>query len=111
MEQAGYDYPFSNEREKIAIRILPGLIREITKEPGIPAINKCWNELKKFDKPFLTVFSNNDPISRGGEKILQSLIPGTRDQPHMVLKGSHFLQEDAPTELGLIIREFVKRNK
>lgn len=109
-EQAGYDYPFINEKEKIAIRALPDQIRKILSEKEKPSLESYWNELKKFEKPFLTVFSSNDPISRGGEKLIQALIPGAKDQPHRIMKGGHFLQEDAPSELGFEINGFVNRN-
>jgi haloalkane dehalogenase len=31
---------------------------------------------------------------RGGEKPFLKLVPGTRGQPHLVLNGRHFIQEE-----------------
>jgi haloalkane dehalogenase len=39
-------------------------------------------------------FSDNDPIMAGGEKVFLKLVPGTRNQPHVTLKGRHFIQEE-----------------
>jgi haloalkane dehalogenase len=110
-EREGYDYPFSKSSQKTAIRLLPGLIPLKMVDTDADLILESWKLLEKFEKPFLTVFSNSDPITKGGEKILQQRIPGTKNQPHRILQGKHFLQEDAPEELSRIINEFVKSNQ
>ncbi len=110
-EKEGYNYPFSEPNQKIAIRVLPQLIPLKKNDPGADLISESWKLLGKWEKPFLTVFSSNDPITRNGEKILLQRIPGTKNQPHRILSGKHFLQEDAPNELSSIIIEFVKSNQ
>ena len=51
--------------------------------------------LKKWEKPFLTCFSDQDPIMKNGEKIFIKLIPGAQRQNHFITKNAgHFLQED-----------------
>jgi haloalkane dehalogenase len=110
-EKNGYDYPFSESNGKMAIRLLPQLIPLNKNDPGADLISESWKLLEKWEKPFLTVFSSDDPITKGGEKILQQRIPGTKNQPHRILSGKHFLQEDAPNELSRIIIEFVKSNQ
>lgn len=109
MERAGYDFPFSTGRDKKAIRILPHRIPLKNDDNGAGFVAECWKELEKWEKPFLTVFSDNDPITRGGEKIIQKRIPGAKNQAHRILSGKHFLQEDQPEELGKIITEFVRK--
>jgi haloalkane dehalogenase len=60
--------------------------------------------LETFSKPFITAFSDSDPVTRGGERIFQDRVPGARGQPHRTIVGAkHFLQEDAPDELADII--------
>ncbi|MEE4177067.1 MAG: haloalkane dehalogenase [Bacteroides sp.] len=110
-ERAGYNFPFSKERDKAAIRALPQLIPAGKNDPGAPLIAESWERLKKLEIPVLTVFSKGDVITRDGEKILQAFIPGTKNQPHRMLEGKHFLQEDSPNELALIIHAFVNQNK
>jgi haloalkane dehalogenase len=110
IEKKGYNYPFSNNQEKIGIRILPGLIPLNFNTQGAGLIKMSWDEMEKWDKPFLTVFSDNDAITHNGQLILQQKIPGTKNQPCRILSGKHFLQEDAPLEIGKIINNFVKAN-
>ncbi len=56
-----------------------------------------WEGLARFDKPFLTVWGDSDPVSAGGDRKLHKAIPGCQGQPHVVLPNTgHFLQEDAP---------------
>lgn len=109
-EKKGYDFPFFARGEKTAIRILPQLIPINKNDIGANLIQGCWNKLENWEKPFLTVFSDNDAITKGGEKIIQTRIPGAKNQAHRILKGKHFLQEDAPEELSQIINDFVKSN-
>lgn len=110
-EKDGYNFPFSESKEKTAIRVLPGLIPLKPDDPGADLISETWKMLEKLEKPFLTVFSSDDPITKGGEKILQQRIPGAKNQPHQILSGGHFLQEDAPEELSRIIIQFINLNK
>jgi haloalkane dehalogenase len=61
----------------------------------------------QFDKPFLTAFSDSDPITRGADAVLQRLIPGASGQAHTTLVGGgHFLQEDCGEELAKVIVAF-----
>ena len=66
---------------------------------------------KRWEKPFLTLFSNRDPITRGGHKIFQRLVPGAQGQPHAVTRGAgHFLQEDKGAEVAQAIVAFILAN-
>ena len=70
---------------------------------------KAWEVLSKFEKPFLTAFSDGDPITKGGDAIFQERVPGAKGQPHTTIKGGgHFLQEDCGAELARIIVDFMK---
>ena len=73
------------------------------------AENKAaWQVLVQFTKPFVTAFSDNDPITRGGDAVFQNLIPGAKGQPHVTLKGAHFLQEDCPDEIVAVIESVIQ---
>ena len=66
---------------------------------------------KQWEKPFLTLFSNRDPVTRGGAKIFQKLIPGAQGQAHAVTRGAgHFLQEDKGVEVAEAVCAFIKAN-
>jgi haloalkane dehalogenase len=108
-ERAAYLAPFPDESYKAGARRFPALV-PITPEHASVAENRAaWAELARFDKPFLTAFSDQDPITRGGDAIMQAKIPGTRGQPHVTIENAgHFLQEDAPTQLVDLIDTFVR---
>lgn len=77
----------------------------------MPANRKAWEVLRRWEKPFLTAFSDGDPVTKGGELLLQSAIPGARNQPHTTIKGAgHFLQEDKGEELARVIVNFMLSN-
>jgi len=74
---------------------------------GVADNVKAWGVLAQWTKPFLTAFSDQDPITGGGEKPFIKNIPGAKDQPHKIVKGGgHFLQEDVYAELSDIIIDF-----
>jgi haloalkane dehalogenase len=106
---AAYEAPFPNEASKAAARRFPMLVPVSPDDPAAPANRAAWERLKKWQKPFLTAFSDSDPIMRGGDKILQKLIPGASNQKHPTIeKAGHFLQEDQPEAFSRTIVEFIE---
>jgi haloalkane dehalogenase len=107
---AAYDAPFPDESYKQGARQFPLLVPTSADDPAVPANRKAWEVLSKWRKPFLTAFSDSDPITKGGEKILQATIPGAKNQPHTTIAGGgHFLQEDKGEELARVVADFIKR--
>jgi haloalkane dehalogenase len=105
---AGYDAPFPDETYKAGARIFPALLPIDPDEPEARANVEAWERLAGFERPFLTLFGDGDPMTRGTERVFQKRIPGTRGQPHAVLPGvAHFIQEDAGDEVGRRIAAFV----
>ena len=77
-------------------------------DPERIANEEAWRVLDSWHKPFLTLFSTRDPITRGGERIFQKRVPGAAGQPHTLIRGAgHFLQEDKGDELAQKIHEFI----
>ena len=102
-ERAAYDAPFPDESFKEGARQFPVLV-PITAAHASVAENKlAWNVLERFDKPFITAFSDGDAVTKGGEAEFQARIPGAKGQPHVILRGGHFLQEDSPAEIADIV--------
>ena len=61
----------------------------------------AWDVFREWKKPFLTAFSDKDAITRGGERVFQSIVPGAAGREHPTIAGAgHFLQEDAGPELA-----------
>jgi haloalkane dehalogenase len=111
-EMAAYDAPFPDESFKAGARRFPALV-PITPEHGSVAENKAaWKVLEKFTKPFLTAFSDLDPVTKGGELIFQNRVPGAKGQKHVTItEAGHFLQEDKPDEIADLIHAFIASTK
>ena len=108
-EVAAYDAPFPDETYKAGARIFPALVPTTSDDPESGNNKNAWEVLMKMEKPFLTLFSDKDPITKGGEKVLQKLIPGAKGQAHTIIKeGGHFLQEDKGEEIARLMVEFIE---
>lgn len=108
-EVAAYDAPFPDESFKEGARQFPKLV-PVTPQHGSVAENQAaWKVLEAFDKPFLTAFSDGDAVTRGGEAVFQARVPGAKGQPHVILHGGHFLQEDSPAEIAGLIEGMISR--
>ena len=103
-EKSAYDAPFPTERYKAGARQFPALVPITDAHASVAECKQAWVVLSRFDKPFLTAFSDKDPITRGGDRIFQERVPGTKGQPHTIISGAgHFLQEDKPLDLVALI--------
>lgn len=107
-EKRAYRAPFPSSKYKAGARAFPKLVPVTAHDPATDANRKAWEVLAKWHKPFLTAFSNGDPITRGGDKYMQKRIPGAIGRRHVTLKGGHFLQEDAGIEFAEVINQLIK---
>ena len=110
MERKGYEYPFHTTKEKMTIRLMPRLLPMGHQHSEFHRLKMAWSNLEQREKPLLTLFSDGDPITRGGEKVLQERIPGSSHQDHIILRGGHFLQEDVPEEISRKIIGFMRKH-
>jgi haloalkane dehalogenase len=107
-EVAAYDAPFPDESYKSGARQFPLLVPIASDDPAAPANRAAWQGLERFEKPFLTAFSDGDAVTRGADEPLQRRIPGARGQRHTTLAGGgHFLQEDCGPEFAKLVVEFI----
>jgi haloalkane dehalogenase len=107
---AAYEAPFPTRRHMAGARIMPSLVPIEPDDPAVPANERAWEVLRRWEKPFLTAFSDGDRITRGLEATFQSQIPGAQGQPHVTIEGAgHFLQEDKGEELGALVVDFLRR--
>lgn len=101
---AAYDAPFPDESHKEGARQFPVLVPASPDDPAAPANRAAWEVLERWEKPFLTAFSDGDAITRGGERVFQERVPGANGQPHATIAGGgHFLQEDCGEELARVV--------
>lgn len=107
---AAYNAPFPSEEYKSGARIFPSLVPIDYDDAECIKNRAAWEKLKKWEKPFLTIFGDKDDIMRGAEKIFQKLVPGTQNQNHTILHAGHFIQEDKGEELAESIIAFYQKN-
>ena len=107
---AAYNAPFPTEEHKAGARVFPALVPTTENDPESENNKKAWGVLTQWSKPFLCLFSDQDPITKGGDQVFQKLIPGTKDQEHQTISGGHFLQEDAGQEIASFMIEFYNKN-
>ena len=104
-----YNAPFPDESYKEGARQFPMLVPATPNDPASEANRNAWEVLRQWDKPFLTAFSDSDPVTAGAEKYLQKFIPGAKGMDHVTIKnGGHFLQEDQPEALAEAVVRFLK---
>jgi haloalkane dehalogenase len=108
-EVAAYDAPFPSRRYRVAARLFPGFVPTSPDDPERANNERAWAVFERWDKPFLTLFSNRDPITRGGYKVWQKRVPGAQGQPHAITRNAgHFLQEDRGPEVAAAIVVFME---
>ena len=107
----GYDAPFPDDTFKAGARIMPSLVPISTDDPEHEANKKGFEQFGKWEKPFLTAFSDCDPVTLGGDRFLQNYVPGAKGQKlKIIINAGHFLQEDKGPEIANLIIEFIKGN-
>jgi haloalkane dehalogenase len=105
---AAYDAPFPDQTYTEGARQFPTLVPISPEDPASSANRAAWKVLSSFAKPFLTAFSDGDPITAGSDRVLQERIPGAHGQHHVTIAGGgHFLQEDRGPELARVVVDFV----
>jgi haloalkane dehalogenase len=106
---ASYDAPFPDDTYKAGARKFPALVPTRPDDPASAPNRKAWETLGAWQKPFLCAFSDEDPITRGGNGAFQRMVPGTKGMPHTTITGGgHFLQEDRGEELAKVVVDFIK---
>ena len=108
-ELAAYDAPFPSRKYRVGARMLPSLVPSTPDDPERHNNERAWAVFRQWEKPFLTLFSSRDPVTRGGAKIWQEQVPGARGQAHAVTRGAgHFLQEDKGAEVAQALLAFMR---
>lgn len=105
---AAYDAPYPDESYKEAARQFPMLVPTSTDDPASAANQAAWSTLMRFARPFLCAFGDSDPVTKGADRPLRTLIAGAQGQPHTTIEGGgHFIQEDRGPELARVVIDLV----
>ena len=108
-ETTAYEAPFPDPSYMAGAKIFPALVPTSVDDPEAANNKNAWAVLMQWNKPTLTLFSDMDPITKGGEKPFQKFVPGTKGQNHRTIESAgHFLQEDKGPEIASIMVEFMK---
>ena len=110
-QAAAFDAPFPDDSYMAGARQFPSLVPIMPDNPAIEANRAAWRVLESWDKPFLTAFSDRDPVTAGAHVRFQETVPGAKGQQHVTIEGvGHFLQEQAPEALASAVVEFMAAN-
>ena len=106
---AAYDAPFPDRSYKAGLRQLTALVPLTRNDPGAAIGRATMAALEQWHRPFLTAYSDDDPATRGWDKVFAQRVPGARTlvQPTIVGAG-HFVQEQKGTELARIVADFIQ---
>jgi haloalkane dehalogenase len=107
---AAYEAPFPDKEYKVGPAAFPLLVPMKPDDRGAAEMKLARQKLSKWQKPALVMFSDSDPIMRGGDHFFRRLIPGAANQPEITIKDAgHFLQEEKGEEIAGHIVAFIKR--
>ena len=106
----GYMAPFPDDSYIAGARQFPSLVPLLPQHRAEREANDAaWAVLEQFHGPVLTAFTDDDPVTRGGETRFQERIPGAKGRDHATISGGgHFLQENKPREFSETIIAFMK---
>jgi haloalkane dehalogenase len=109
-EIAAYSAPFPDQSYMSGARRFPALVPVFHDEPEVEENKSAWEVLRKFDKPFMCAFSDNDPVTAGGDKPFLEKVPGCQGIEHRTISpAGHFLQQDQPQQCVQAILDITGR--
>ncbi len=107
---AAYEAPFPDGSYKAGAVAWPTLVPIHPHDPGAEAMRRTRQALSRWQKPALVLFSDGDPITRGGDRFFRRLIPTAKAEPELVIHDAgHFLQEEQGEEIARQIAGFIAR--
>ena len=107
---AAYDAPFPDATYKAGAQKFPLLVPIDPNQAGAREMREARDALSRWTKPALVMFSDGDPVTRGGDRFFRKLIPSAKDEPEIVIEGAgHFLQEEKGEDIARHIVSFISR--
>ena len=78
----------------------------ILPDASLEAQKKAREFFKDYDKPFLSIFAGDDPVTNGIESDVLEMAPNAISADH--IGGGHFYQWTKPKELSSLLIDFIK---
>jgi len=105
-----YKAPFPSKQYKAGAKAWPLLVPQKPHDDGVKEMTRAREVLENWQKPALVMFSDKDPIMRGGDKFFRKRIPTAQNEPGITISNAgHFLQEDKGEAIAQEIKAFMKR--
>jgi haloalkane dehalogenase len=101
-----YEAPFPSPKYKMACRAMPSHVPLIP-DQSLDAQKRARDFFNKTDKPFLSVFAGNDPVTNGMEKDVLNMVPNAISAAN--IGGGHFFQWTKPKELSKVLIDFINK--
>jgi len=100
-----YESPFPDASYKMGPRAMPSQV-PIIPDQSLDAQKKAREFFKTSDKPFLSIFAGDDPVTNGIEKDVLRMAPNAISAPQ--IGGGHFFQWTRPKQLSKVLVDFIK---
>jgi haloalkane dehalogenase len=107
-ELDAYDAPFPNESTMAAPRTFPSLINQL-----VGVSRPAFERLKQYDKPFLTVFGDNElgvPPGSQSSLIIDNVRGAAGQAHHRYPDSSHYVQDDKGPDAAARVVRFMQAN-
>mgnify|MGYP002525325918 CR=1 FL=1 len=98
---------FPDPSYKMGPRAMPSHVPTLP-DSSLEAQRLAREFFKTSDKPFLSVFAGDDPVTNGIESDVLEMAPNAKSAPN--IDGGHFYQWHRPKELSELLINFIKEN-
>jgi len=100
-----YEAPYPSPKYKMGCRAMPSHV-PIIPDQSLNAQKNAREFFKNTDKPFLSIFAGDDPVTNDMEKDVLNMVPNAISAPN--IGGGHFFQWTKSKELSKVLIDFIK---
>jgi haloalkane dehalogenase len=100
-----YEAPYPSPEYKMGCRAMPSHV-PIIPDQSLNAQKNAREFFRKTNKPFLSVFAGDDPVTNDMEKDVLNMVPNAISAQN--IGGGHFFQWTKSKELSKVLIDFIK---